>query len=106
MEVDIPHGLEVGSTVEVPKVDGYGVIHWIGFLPQVEDKLVAGLELVRIQIIDNLKCDAELLELIQYAKCQGHIGRIILPLKFALRINCRERKDQNLIKNVFDRPRK
>ena len=51
MELDIPHGLKVGSMVEVFKVDGdprYGVIRWIGILPQIKDKLVAGLELVRI----------------------------------------------------------
>lgn len=56
MAVDIPHGLEVGSMVEVPMQDGlprYGVIHWIGFLPQLKDKLVAGLELVRIKINGN-----------------------------------------------------
>ena len=53
MAVDIPHGLEVGSMVEIPMQDGpprYGVIHWIGFLPQLTDRLVAGLELVRIKI--------------------------------------------------------
>lgn len=51
MAVDIAHGLEVGSMVEVPMLDGpprYGVIRWIGILPQLKDKLVAGLELVRI----------------------------------------------------------
>ena len=49
--VDFPHCLEVGSKVEVPMSDGpprYGVIRWIGNLPQLKDKLVAGLELVRI----------------------------------------------------------
>ena len=48
--VDNPHDLEVGSMVEVPMAEGlprYGVIRWIGPLPQVKDKLVAGLELVR-----------------------------------------------------------
>ena len=56
MAVDIPHGLEVGSMVEVPMQDGlprYAVIRWIGFLPQLKDKLVAGLELVRIKINGN-----------------------------------------------------
>jgi len=51
MTVDIPHGLDLGSMVEVPEAEGrrrYGVIRWIGKLPQVKDKLVAGLELVRI----------------------------------------------------------
>jgi len=51
MAVEFPHGLEVGSMVEVPMSDAlprYGVIRWIGFLPQIPDKLVAGLELVRI----------------------------------------------------------
>ena len=51
MTADIPHGLEVGSMVEVPMAEGlprYGVIRWIGNLPQVKkDKLVAGVELVR-----------------------------------------------------------
>lgn len=57
MAVDIPHGLEVGSMVEVPMAEGlprYGVIRWVGNLPQVKDKLVAGLELVRIEIIDTV----------------------------------------------------
>ena len=47
--VDVPYDVEVGSMVEVPMAEGlprYGVIRWIGHLPQV-DKLVAGLELVR-----------------------------------------------------------
>ena len=51
MAVDIPHDWEVGSMVEIPMAEGlsrYGVIRWIGMLPQVKDKLVAGLELVRI----------------------------------------------------------
>ena len=48
MTADNPHGLEVGSMVEVPMADGLGVIRWIGNLPQVKkDKLVAGVELVR-----------------------------------------------------------
>ena len=53
MVVDSPHGLEVGSMTEVPKTDGlsrYGVIRWIGILPQLKDKLVAGLELVRLNL--------------------------------------------------------
>ena len=36
--------------VEVPMAQGlprYGVIRWIGLLPELKDKLVAGLELVR-----------------------------------------------------------
>ena len=48
--VDVTHGFEVGFMVEVPMAEGlprYGVIRWIGQLPQVKDKLVAGLELVR-----------------------------------------------------------
>ncbi|KAL9975229.1 hypothetical protein ACROYT_G012363 [Oculina patagonica] len=48
MAVDIPHGLEVGSMVEVPMAEGfprYGVIRWLGNLPQLKDKLIAGLEL-------------------------------------------------------------
>jgi len=53
MAVDIPHGLEVGSMAEIPMSDhppSYGVIRWIGILPPLKDKLVAGLELVRIKI--------------------------------------------------------
>lgn len=50
---DIPRGLKVGSMVEVPMGEGctrYGVIRWIGQLPQVKNKPVAGLELVRLNI--------------------------------------------------------
>ena len=49
--VDNPHGFEVGSLVECPMADGpprHGIIRWIGYLPQVKDKLVAGVELVGI----------------------------------------------------------
>ncbi|PFX21246.1 Ubiquitin carboxyl-terminal hydrolase CYLD [Stylophora pistillata] len=48
MSVDNHCGLEVGSMVEVPVADGAarcGVIRWIGIIPQVKGKLVAGLEL-------------------------------------------------------------
>ncbi|XP_068684418.1 ubiquitin carboxyl-terminal hydrolase CYLD-like isoform X2 [Montipora foliosa] len=48
MVVDVPHGYEVGTMVEVPMAEGlprYGVIKWIGYLPQMKDKLVVGLEL-------------------------------------------------------------
>ena len=50
MVVDVPHGYEVGTMVEVPMAEGsprYGVIKWIGYLPQMKNKLVVGLELVR-----------------------------------------------------------
>ena len=49
MSVDNHYGLEVGSMVEVPMRNGgakCGVIHWIGSVPQIKGKLVAGLELV------------------------------------------------------------
>ena len=49
MSVVNQYGLEVGSMVEVPMADGvrrYGVIRWIGNIPQVKEKLVVGLELV------------------------------------------------------------
>ena len=49
MSGDDHYGLEVGSKVEVPMADGvprYGVIRWMGNMPQVKEKLVAGLELV------------------------------------------------------------
>ena len=49
MSVENRYGLEVGSKVEVPMADGvprYGVIRWIGNIPQVKEKLVTGLELV------------------------------------------------------------
>ncbi|XP_022809127.1 ubiquitin carboxyl-terminal hydrolase CYLD-like [Stylophora pistillata] len=48
MSVDNHYGLEVGSMVEVPVADGVarcGVIRWIGSIPEVKGKLVAGLEL-------------------------------------------------------------
>ena len=51
---EIPHGFEVGSMVEVPMPHGlprYGVIKWIGTLPTLKDKLVAGLELVKDTIL-------------------------------------------------------
>ena len=51
MAVDGPRDLEVGSMVEVRMSDGhlrYGVIRWIGILPVIRDKLVVGMELVRI----------------------------------------------------------
>ena len=43
MSVENRYGLEVGSMVEVPR---YGVIRWMGNMPQVKEKVVAGLELV------------------------------------------------------------
>ena len=49
MSVENRYGLEVGSMVEVPIADGvprYGVIRWMGNIPQVKGRLVAGLELV------------------------------------------------------------
>ena len=49
MSVQNCYGLEVGSMVEVLKACGalrYGVIRWVGNMPQVKKKLVAGLELV------------------------------------------------------------
>ena len=44
------YGLEVGSMVEVPLSYGiqiFGVIRWMGNMPQRKGKLVAGLEMVR-----------------------------------------------------------
>ena len=52
--VEIPHGFEVGLIVEVPVAQGlprYGVIKWIGILPDITDKLVAGLELVKTAVL-------------------------------------------------------
>lgn len=53
----IDSGLEVGSMVEVPIMQGkgtqYGVIRWIGQLPELPGKIVAGLELVSILILCN-----------------------------------------------------
>ena len=43
MSVVNRYGLEVGSMVEVLR---YGVIRWVGNMPKVKKKLVAGLELV------------------------------------------------------------
>ena len=52
--IEVPYGFELGTMVEVPVPGGqptFGVIRWIGYLPQVKDKLIAGLELVRNRII-------------------------------------------------------
>ena len=43
MSVVNRYGLEVGSMLEVLR---YGVIRWVGNMPKVKKKLVAGLELV------------------------------------------------------------
>ena len=53
MAAYIPHCLQVGSMVEVWKNNSrgpprYGVIRWIGNVPQMTDKMVAGVEMVRI----------------------------------------------------------
>ena len=49
MSVENRYGFEVGSVVEVPMAHGvpkYGVIRWMGNMPQVKGEPVAGLELV------------------------------------------------------------
>ena len=49
VSVENHFGMEVGSMIEVPMADGvprYGVIRWMGNMPQVKEKVVAGLELV------------------------------------------------------------
>ena len=49
MSVENRYGFEVGSMVEVPLAGGvrrYGVIRWMGNIPQVKGEPVAGLELV------------------------------------------------------------
>ena len=51
MAAYIPHCLQVGSMVEVWKNNSkgpprYGVIRWIGNVPQMTDKMVAGVEMV------------------------------------------------------------
>ena len=48
--IEVPHGFQLGTMVEVPVPGGqptFGVIRWIGNIPEVKDKLFAGLELVR-----------------------------------------------------------
>ena len=52
--IEVPRGFELGTMVEVPVPGGhptFGVIKWIGNIPQVKDKLIVGLELVRKGII-------------------------------------------------------
>ena len=60
---DDPLEFKVGSTVEVPMAQGrprYGVIKWIGTLPTLKDKLVAGLELVRTtEYISSVRLEPE-----------------------------------------------
>ena len=50
MNIHSQFALEVGDMAEIPLSDGrstrYGVIKWIGNLPELNGKLVAGLELV------------------------------------------------------------
>ncbi|XP_067052965.1 myosin heavy chain, striated muscle-like isoform X2 [Acropora muricata] len=46
--IEVPHGFELGTMVEVPVPRGrptFGVIRWIGNIPQIKDKLIVGLEL-------------------------------------------------------------
>ena len=48
--IEVPRGFELDTMVEVPVPGGqptFGVIRWIGNIPQVKDKLIVGLELVR-----------------------------------------------------------
>ena len=52
--IEVPHGFELGTMVEVPVPRGrptFGVIRWIGNIPQIKDKLIVGLELVRNSVI-------------------------------------------------------
>ena len=47
------HGLEVGSLIQLPAMDGsviYGTIKWIGLMPNTYGQ-IAGIELVRLVII-------------------------------------------------------
>ena len=47
------HGLEVGSLIQLPAMDGsviYGTIKWIGMMPNTYGQ-IAGIELVRLVII-------------------------------------------------------
>ena len=51
--IEVPPGFELGTMVEVAVHGGhptFGVIRWIGNIPQVKDKLIVGLELVRKDI--------------------------------------------------------
>ncbi|XP_067052974.1 ubiquitin carboxyl-terminal hydrolase CYLD-like [Acropora muricata] len=47
--IEVPRGFELGTMVEVPThtpgQPTFGVIRWIGYLPQMKDKLIVGLEL-------------------------------------------------------------
>ena len=53
--IEVPRGFELGTMVEVPThtpgQPTFGVIRWIGYLPQMKDKLIVGLELVRKGVI-------------------------------------------------------
>ncbi|XP_044175285.1 ubiquitin carboxyl-terminal hydrolase CYLD-like [Acropora millepora] len=45
---EVPSGFELGTVVEIPGPEGqptFGVIRWIGHLPQIKDKIIVGLEL-------------------------------------------------------------
>ncbi|XP_022777778.1 ubiquitin carboxyl-terminal hydrolase CYLD-like [Stylophora pistillata] len=77
LAVDNHHGLEVGSMIEVPMANGYpryGVIRWIGFLPNVKDKLVAGLELEE----EQSACSDGTFNKERYFTCQAGRGFFVL----------------------------
>ena len=79
MVVDVPHGYEVGTMVEVPMAEGsprYGVIKWIGYLPQMKDKLVVGLELVSWDVSKWMTAD---MIIIMHFDCR--ISRLSFCLK-------------------------
>ena len=45
---------ELGTPVEIPVPGGnstFGVVRWIGNIPQIKDRIIVGLELVRKGII-------------------------------------------------------
>ena len=71
MVIDVPHGYEVGTMVEVPMtgLPRYGVIKWIGYLPQMKDKLVVGLELVRWGVSKWMTAD--MIILIMHFDCRN-----------------------------------
>ncbi|XP_068743882.1 ubiquitin carboxyl-terminal hydrolase CYLD-like isoform X2 [Montipora capricornis] len=70
--IDVPHGYEVGTMVEVPMagLPRYGVIKWIGYLPQMKDKLVVGLELEE----EQAACSDGMFHGVRYFACPAGRG--------------------------------
>ncbi|XP_074619105.1 ubiquitin carboxyl-terminal hydrolase CYLD-like [Acropora palmata] len=81
--IEVPPGFELGTMVEVAVHGGhptFGVIRWIGNIPQVKDKLIVGLELEE----ETSACSDGTFNGIRYFTCQSGRGF------FCMLENCRK----------------